>query len=67
MRHEITMLWAYARAAAHLTSRKITRDERGIGTLELVIIVGALAALAIAAVAIIRSKVLDTAESIPTS
>lgn len=67
MRNELLVLWAWTRATAHTTSRKVTRNERGIGTLELVIIVGALAAIAIAAVAIIRSKVLDTAGSIPTS
>lgn len=67
MRNELLMLWAWSRATAHTVSRKTARSERGIGTLELVIITALVAGIAIAAIAIIRSKVLDTAADIPTS
>lgn len=63
---EIKMMWAYIQAFAHEQGNK-DRDERGASTIELVIIGGGLAVLAIAAVAVIASKVSSKANSIPTN
>lgn len=61
----IQMMWSWAKVQAHETSRKV-RNERGASALEFVIISALVAAMAIAAIAIIREKVNGTANSIPT-
>lgn len=61
----ITMMWAWLEAWSHESSRRLTKNERGASAIELVLIAGGLAVIAIAAVAIIKAKVLDKANSIP--
>lgn len=64
--NEIQMTWWWLRAFAAETAHRHGRNERGASALEVVIIGGGLAAMAIAAVAIIRGKVMGKANSIPT-
>lgn len=62
---DIQIMWAFVQAFAHQQSSKI-RNERGASTLELVIIAGGIAAIAIAVLGIIRGVVTGKASSIPT-
>jgi len=57
---------AYLMAWADVTSRRLSRSERGAATTETVIITAIFAALALAVGAIIVAKVTGKAESIPT-
>ena len=56
----------YFKTMAGLLIDRLRRDERGISTTETVIITAVLAALALAATAIIVTKVTDKASSIQT-
>lgn len=56
----------YFKIMAGLLIDRLRRDERGISTTETVIITAVLAALALAATAIIVTKVTEKANSIPT-
>lgn len=62
---EIQMMWAYVQAFSHQTAGKV-RDERGASAVEWAIISAGVAALALAVFAIVRSKVIGKANSIPT-
>lgn len=62
---EIRMMWAYVQAFAHHHGGR-ARSERGVTTTEYVLIAAGAAAIAIAVVAIVKTKVLDKANDIPT-
>lgn len=62
---EIQMMWAYVRAFAHHHGTR-GRSDRGVTTTEYVLIAAGVAAIAIAVVAIVKSKLLDKAHDIPT-
>jgi len=47
--------------------RQRVRTELGASTIEVVLIAAGLAAIALAALAILKAKVLDTANSVPTN
>lgn len=65
MRNELLMLWAYARAAARERSRRVVRDERGAIGMEWILLAALLTIAVVAVVAIVRSKMIDNANSIP--
>lgn len=59
------MWWTYVQAFAHQSSQKV-RNERGATAVEWAIISACIAGLALAVFAIIKSKVIGKANSIPT-
>ena len=60
---ELVLMWTYTQ----ITTRATTRDERGIGTLEIILIAGAVAAMALLAMGLLRDKVLDAVDAIQIS
>ncbi|KQY55747.1 hypothetical protein ASD11_14640 [Aeromicrobium sp. Root495] len=60
-----TSSWWTSQVRRHVRQR--VRTELGASTIEVVLIAAGLAAIALAALAILKAKVLDTANSVPTN